>query len=560
MISVSKLTLRFGERVLFDEVSVKFRPGYCYGLVGANGAGKSTFLKILAGEIAPTEGKIMVENGLKMGMLRQDQYAYDDYSVLDTVLMGREDLWKIQHEKTLLYAKASMTEEEGHRAAELEAEFGELNGYALEAGAGELLEGLGIETKKHDWQMKQLAGGWKLRVLLAQILYANPDILLLDEPTNHLDLKTIGWLEEYLNAYEGTILLVSHDRHFLNRICTHIADVDRKKVTVYTGNYDFFSMAAGQALDGKLSENARKEKRIAELKEFIARFSANASKSAQATSRSKLLDKIELEEIVPTSRQYPRVQFKMKAQSGKDVLECQGINKSFAEQVVLTDIGFMLSQGEKMAIIGSNGRGKTTLIKSLLSGVEAESAARIYSGVVKPDSGKIKWGSTVRLSVMPQDVKEESGFRPQEGESVPSALHWLKQFAPAEENQTLRGLLGRMLFTGEEQEKSIQVLSGGECQRMVIARMMLEGANTLVLDEPTNHMDLESIESLGKSLSEFPGTVIFTSHDQDLIARVATRILDLRPDGTFVDFKGTYAEYLDVLARESRDGKAKARV
>jgi ATPase subunit of ABC transporter with duplicated ATPase domains len=550
VISVSDLSLRFGSKTLFEHITCKFKPGYCYGIIGANGAGKTTFMKVLAGQLKPSEGQIALDTGVKMGMLKQDQYAYDEHTVLDTVLMGREDLWKVQQEKDALYAKPNMTEQEGHRAAELEAEFGEMDGYTITAGAGELLEGLGIETEKHEWKMKALTGGWKLRVLLAQILYAKPDLLLLDEPTNHLDIKTIAWLEDYLNAYEGTILVISHDRHFLNRICTHIADVDRQKVTLYTGNYDFFSAASQQSLDAKVSENVRKEKRIAELKAFIARFSANASKSAQATSRAKLLDKIELEEIVPSSRQYPRLQFKPKTEAGKDILAVEGLTKGYGELKVLRDLNFILANGDKMAVIGPNGVGKTTLIKCLLSAYEGPGSAAAFG--LKPDAGKARWGVSVRLSSMPQDVKEELT-------QDLSMVHWLKQFAPLEDNQVLRGLLGRMLFSGEQQDKNVRVLSGGECQRMVLSRLMLEGGNTLIMDEPTNHMDLESIESLGKALAEFPGSVLFSSHDQDLISRVATRILELRPDGTFWDFQGNWADYQEALAAESRKQKSEGK-
>lgn len=551
MISVRDLVLRFGKKTLFDHVTAKFNPGYCYGLIGANGSGKSTFMKILAGQMKPDEGEIAVDRGVKVAMLKQDQYAYEDFSVIDTVLMGRDDLWKIQQEKDALYAKPEMTHDEGLRAAELEAQFGDMDGYTIAAAAGELLEGLGVETEKHDWKMKQLTGGWKVRVLLAQVLYAKPDVLLLDEPTNNLDIRTIDWLEDYLNTYEGTIIVISHDRHFLNHICTHIADVDREKVTVYSGNYDFFTMASKQNLDSKLTENARKEKQIAELKAFVARFSANASKSAQATSRARLLEKIELETIVQSSRQYPRLFFKEKQGAGKDILNVKSISKSYSKHKVLNKISFIIGNGDKMAIIGQNGIGKTTLIKCLVGSYHAEGSTLAQWGV-KTDEGSVAWGSTVRLSSMPQDVKEELT-------TDMTALQWLRQFAPLEEGQVIRGMLGRMLFTGEEQDKSVKVLSGGECQRMVLSRLMLEGGNVLILDEPTNHMDLESIESLSTSLAEYTGTVIFSSHDQDLIGKVANRILELKPDGTFTDFKGSYAEYEEWSAAEAKRAKESAK-
>ncbi len=547
MISCSNVTLRFGKKTLFEGVTLKFKPGYCYGLIGANGAGKSTFLKILAGEIKPDEGEIALDKGVKMGMLKQDHYAYDAHTVLDTVLMGREDLYRVQKDKDALYAKPDMTEADGHRAADLEAEFMEMDGYTVTAAAGELLEGLGVETSKHDWKMSQLTGGWKLRVLLAQILYAKPDLLLLDEPTNHLDIRGIRWLEEYLDAYEGTIILVSHDRHFLNRICTHMVDIDRQRATIYTGNYDFFAQASQQALDAKLSENARKEKRISELKEFIARFSANASKSAQATSRSKLLDKIELEEIVPSSRQYPRLALKPKDELGKDVVRVEGLSKSFGELEVLKGLDLTLVNGDKLAVVGPNGVGKTTLLRCLLGAYENDGGA-LAAQNLKADSGAVKWGVSVRLNSMPQDTKEELT-------QELSMVDWLKQFAPLEEIQVIRALLGRMLFSGEQQEKSVKVLSGGECQRLILARMMLLGGNVLLLDEPSNHMDLESIESLAKSLAEFGGSVIFTSHDQDLISRAANRILELRPDGTCLDFKGGYAEFLEAQEQQAKAAK-----
>jgi len=551
MISAKDITLRFGKKTLFDKVTVKFNPGYCYGLIGANGAGKSTFMKILSGEIKPDEGEIAVDRGVKVAVLKQDQYAYDEYTVLETVLMGREDLWKVQQEKDALYAKSEMTHDEGIRAAELESHFGDMDGYTITAAAGELLEGLGVETAKHDWKMKQLTGGWKVRVLLAQVLYAKPDVLLLDEPTNNLDIRTIDWLEEYLNSYEGTIIVISHDRHFLNHICTHIADVDREKVTVYSGNYDYFTAASKQNLDAKMTENVRKEKQIAELKAFVARFSANASKSAQATSRARLLEKIELEQIIPSTRQYPRLFFKEKQPAGKDVLNVKSISKSYGDQKVLQKISFIVGNGDKIAVIGPNGVGKTTLVKCLVGSYHAEGSDLAQWGV-KIDEGQAAWGSTVRLSSMPQDVKEELT-------RDMTALEWLRQFAPLEEGQVIRGMLGRMLFTGEEQDKNVKVLSGGECQRMVLSRLMLEGGNVLIMDEPTNHMDLESIESLSTALAEYTGTVVFTSHDQDLIGKVANRILELRPDGTFTDFKGSYAEYEDWLALEAKKAKEAAK-
>ncbi|MES2200968.1 MAG: ATP-binding cassette domain-containing protein [candidate division FCPU426 bacterium] len=552
MISVSGLSLRFGKKVLFDGVTLKFRPGLVYGIIGANGAGKSTFLKILSGEIKPSEGQVVLDPGVRLGMLRQDHYAFDEYTVMDTVLMGNELLYNIEKEKEALYAKPAMTEKEAEKAAELEIKFGEMDGYSASARAGELLDGLGIETASQGKLMKELSGGWKVRVLLAQILYAQPDLLLLDEPTNNLDIASINWLEDYLSDHEGTIIMVSHDRHFLNRTCTYMVDIDRQKITQYPGNYDFFVNASQGAMDAKLSENAQKEKRIAQLKEFIARFGANASKSAQATSRYKMLEKIELDEIVPSSRQYPRFLLKPKTSLGKDVVEVQGLNKSFGELSVLKDLSFAMAHGDKLAVIGPNGVGKTTLLRCLIQAYGNEENNEVAIKGVAADSGKVTWGKSVRVNYMPQDTKEELG-------AELDMVTWLRQWGPNEEAQTLRGFLGRMLFSGEQQDKSIKVLSGGECQRLFLARIMLLGGNTLVLDEPSNHMDLESIESLGKALAEFDGGVIVTSHDQDLIARCATRILELRMDGTWWDFKGSYAEYQGALEDQKKKAK-KAKV
>jgi ATPase subunit of ABC transporter with duplicated ATPase domains len=550
VIACSNLTLRFGKKVLFEDVTLKFKPGYVYGIIGANGAGKSTFLKILTGELKPTEGQVSLDSGVKMGWLRQDHYAFDESSVLNTVLMGNKELYDVMKEKDDLYAKGDMTEKEGERAADLEIKFGEMDGYTAESTAGELLEGLGLPSEDHGKLMKQLTGGWKLRVLLAQILFAKPDLLLLDEPTNHLDIASINWLEQYLGEHDGTIILVSHDRHFLNNICTHMVDIDRQKATIYTGNYDFFTQASQASVDAKLNDNARRENRAAELKTFIARFSANASKSKQATSRFKMLDKLasEMETVLPSSRQYPRFLLKPKKELGKDLVEVEGLSKGFDGKSVLNNISFMLSGKEKLAVIGPNGVGKTTLLRCLLGAYQGEDKGDLVGRELKADVGKVAWGKSVFINYMPQDTKEELT-------EDRDMVTWLKTWGPNEENQTIRGFLGRMLFSGEQQEKSIKVLSGGECQRLFLARMMLLGGNTLILDEPSNHMDLEAIESLSKALEEFPGSVLFTSHDQDMIAKVATRILELRPDGSWWDFKGPYNEYLSVLEQQKKAGK-----
>ncbi|HTA17051.1 MAG TPA: ATP-binding cassette domain-containing protein, partial [bacterium] len=409
MIACSNLTLRFGKKILFEDVSLKFKPGYIYGIIGANGAGKTTFLKILTQEIKPTAGTVSLDSGVKMGWLRQDHYAFDDLSVIDTVLMGKRELYDVLKEKDALYAKPEMTEKDGERAAELEIRFGEMDGYSAEASAGELLEGLGLQSDQHSLLMKQLTGGWKLRVLLAQILFAKPDLLLLDEPTNHLDIAAINWLEQYLVEHDGTIILVSHDRHFLNNICTHMVDIDRQKITIYTGNYDFFVQASAGVMDAKQNENKRREQRAAELKTFIARFSANASKSKQATSRFKMLDNLanEMEEILPTSRQYPRILFKPKKEPGKDLVEVEGLNKAFNGKAVLKDITLALSGGEKLAVIGPNGVGKTTFLRCLLGAYTGEDKGDLAGRGLPKDSGKISWGKSVFLNYMPQDTKEE---------------------------------------------------------------------------------------------------------------------------------------------------------
>ena len=437
MIACSQLTLRFGKKVLFEDVTLKFKPGYVYGIIGANGAGKSTFLKILTGELKPTEGQVSLDSGVKMGWLRQDHYAFDEFSVLNTVLMGNQELYAVMKEKDELYAKGDMTEKEGERAADLEIKFGEMDGYTAESTAGELLEGLGLPSEDHGKLMKQLTGGWKLRVLLAQILFAKPDLLLLDEPTNHLDIASINWLEQYLGEHDGTIILVSHDRHFLNNICTHMVDIDRQKATIYTGNYDFFTQASQASMDAKLNDNARREARAAELKTFIARFSANASKSKQATSRFKMLDKLasEMEAVLPSSRQYPRFLLKPKKELGKDLVEVEGLSQAFDGKAVLRDISLMLSGGDKLAVIGPNGVGKTTLLRCLLGAYQGEDKGDLGGRGLKVDTGKVTWGKSVLINYMPQDTKEELT-------EDRDMVTWLKTWGPQEENQTIRGFLG----------------------------------------------------------------------------------------------------------------------
>jgi ATPase subunit of ABC transporter with duplicated ATPase domains len=496
---------------------------------------------------------VALDNGVKMGMLRQDHYEFDNYSVIETVKMGNEELYAIETEKDALYAKGDMTDAEAERAGNLEIQFGDMDGYTAESRAGELLEGLSVPTALHQKKMKELQGGLKVRVLLAQILYAHPDLLLLDEPTNYLDIESINWLENYITDYEGTVILVSHDRHFLNNVCTHMVDIDRHTATIYTGNYDFFAQASRSAIDAKMNENARQEQRAAELKEFIARFSANASKSKQATSRAKMLEKMEFEEIAPSTRQFPRFALKPNKELGKDLVEVDSLSKGF-EGPLLKDINFKLAGGEKLAIIGPNGVGKTTLLRCLLKGFddsELESALKVSGHGLSADQGKVVWGKSAQINYMPQDTAEELT-------QDLGMIQWLNQWDPKKEQNEIRSYLGRMLFSGEQQEKSVKVLSGGERQRLWLAKCMLLGGNVLVLDEPSNHMDLESIEALGKALGEFSGSVIVTSHDQDLISHVATRILELRADGSWNDFKGSYADF--VQANSSKKGKKKAGV
>ena len=527
MISVSNVSLRYGGRVLFEDVNVKFTNGNCYGLIGANGAGKSTFLKILAGEVEPNKGEISMGPGERLAVLKQNHFEFDEFGVLETVIMGHERLHAIMKEKDAIYAKENFTDEDGIRAAELEGEFAELNGWEAEAEAATLLMGLGIGADLHYKLMKELDGNQKVRVLLAQALFGKPDTLLLDEPTNHLDLKSIKWLENFLIDFENTVIVVSHDRHFLNQVCTHIADLDFGKLQLYVGNYDFWYESSQLALQMAKDQNKKKEEKIKQLQEFIARFSANASKSKQATSRKKMLDKINLDDIRPSSRRYPFVGFKAEREAGNDLINIEGLTKTIDGVKVLDNISFMVNKGDKIAFVGTNEIAKTTLFQ-------------IITGELEADGGDYKWGITTTQAYFPKDNNKYF-----EGVEL-NLVDWLRQFSDEKSETFIRGFLGRMLFSGEEALKSAKVLSGGERVRCMLSRMMLSGANVLILDEPTNHLDLESITAVNNGLINFDGTILFTSHDHQFIQTIANRIIEITPEGTIIDRRMTYDEYLEL--------------
>jgi ATPase subunit of ABC transporter with duplicated ATPase domains len=525
MLQVTNVSLRFGDRKLFEDVNIKFTPGNCYGIIGANGAGKSTFLKILSGEIEPQTGDVHITPGQRLAVLKQNHFEFDQYEVLQTVIIGHARLYEIMQEKNALYMKEDFSDEDGMKAAELEAEFAELNGWEAESDAEKLLIGLGIDKSLHYAKMADLTGAEKVKVLLAQALFGNPDILLLDEPTNHLDIKAIQWLEEFLINFENTVIVVSHDRHFLNKVCTHIADVDFGKIQLYIGNYDFWYESSQLALKMAQEENKKKEEKIKELQNFIARFSANASKSRQATSRKKLLEKITLEDIKPSSRKYPYIAFKPDREIGNDLLRVEGLSKTIDGELVLNNISFTLKKGDKVALVGDNEIANTTLL-------------RILMGELEPDSGTYKWGITTSQSYFPKD--NEKFF-----DNDLNLVDWLRQYSPNDQTETfLRGFLGRMLFSGEEVKKKANVLSGGEKVRCMLAKMMLSGANVLLFDEPTNHLDLESITALNNGLINFKGSIIFTSHDHQFIQTIANRIMEITPNG-LLDKEMTYDEYLE---------------
>ncbi|WLD91603.1 ABC-F family ATP-binding cassette domain-containing protein [Alkalihalobacillus sp. AL-G] len=526
MITVTNVGLRFADRKLFEDVNIKFTPGNCYGLIGANGAGKSTFLKILSGEVEPQKGDIHIPPGHRMTVLKQDHFEYEEFEVLSVVIMGHDRLYEIMQEKDEIYAKPDFSEEDGIKAAELEGEFAELNGWEAESNAAILLKGLGVDEELHSKKMADLTGAEKVKVLLAQALFGNPDILLLDEPTNHLDLKATHWLEEFLINFENTVIVVSHDRHFLNKVCTHIADLDFNKIQLYVGNYDFWYESSQLAQKMAQDANKKKEEKIKELQGFIARFSANASKSKQATSRKKLLDKISLDDIRPSSRRYPFVGFSPAREIGNDLLRVEGLTKTVNGEKVLDNVSFIMNKDDKIALVGKNEIAKTTLFKILM-------------GEMEPDAGSYKWGVTTSQAYFPKDNSKYF-----EGSDL-NLVDWLRQFSPEDDSESfLRGFLGRMLFSGDEVMKKASVLSGGEKVRCMLSKMMLSNANVLLLDDPTNHLDLESITALNNGLMKFKGSMLFASHDHQFVQTIANRIIELTDKGV-MDKQMTYDEYLE---------------
>ncbi|MBB6215714.1 ATPase subunit of ABC transporter with duplicated ATPase domains [Anaerosolibacter carboniphilus] len=525
MITVTNVSLRYGERKLFDDVNLKFTPGNCYGVIGANGAGKSTFLKILAGDIEPNTGDVSVAPMVRMSVLKQDHYQFDDYQVLETVIMGNARLYQIMKEKDALYAKTDFTDEDGIRASELEGEFAELDGWEAESEASSLLQGLGITTDLHEKKVSDMTGAEKVKVLLAQALFGKPGILILDEPTNHLDLKSVNWLENFLLEFPGTVIVVSHDRHFLNKVCTHMADVDFGKIRLYVGNYDFWYESSQLALQMAKDQNKKKEEKIKELQSFIARFSANASKSKQATSRKKMLEKISLEDIQPSTRRYPFVGFKPEREVGNQILMVEGLSKTIDGVKVLNNVSFTISKGDKIAFVGENEIAQTTLFKILV-------------GEMEPDAGEFKWGVTISQAYFPKDNSEYFN------DVELNLVDWMRQYSEDKTETYVRGFLGRMLFSGEEALKQAKVLSGGEKVRCMLSKMMLSSANVLILDQPTNHLDLESITALNNGLIDFKSNILFASHDHQFVQTIANRIIELTADG-LIDKAMTYDEYLE---------------
>jgi len=525
MIQASNVTLRLGKRALFEDVNIKFTEGNCYGLIGANGAGKSTFLKILTGQLEPSKGEVIITPGQRLSFLQQDHFKYDAYPVLDTVIMGNQRLYDIMKEKDAIYAKEDFTEEDGIKASELEAEFATLNGWEAESDAATLLNGLGIETDLHYKMMSELKGSEKVKVLLAQALFGNPDILLLDEPTNHLDLEAIRWLEEFLINFDNTVIVVSHDRYFLNKVCTHIADIDYAKIQLYAGNYDFWYESSQLMIKQMKEANKKKEEKIKELQEFIQRFSANASKSKQATSRKRALEKIELDEIRPSSRKYPYIDFRPSREIGNEVLTVTNLTKTIDGVKVLDNISFIVGREDKIALVGANTLAITTLYK-------------ILTGEMEPDSGSYKWGITTSQAYFPKDNTKDFA-------SDLSIVDWLMPYSPEKDVTYVRGFMGRMLFAGEEGVKKVNVLSGGERVRVMLSKMMLMATNVLLMDEPTNHLDMESITALNNGLIKYPGVILFTSQDHQFIQTIANRIIEILPNGGMIDKVSTYDEYLD---------------
>jgi len=524
LINVSNVSLRFGGRKLFEDVNLKFTPGNCYGVIGANGAGKSTFLKILSGEIEPNTGEVSIAANLRMSVLKQEHNKYDDFQVLETVIMGNERLYEIMKEKDEIYAKPDFSDADGIKASELEGEFAELNGWEAESEASSLLQGLGIGTDLHFKNVSELTGSEKIKVLLAQALFGNPGILILDEPTNHLDLKAVNWLEDFLGNFDGTVIVVSHDRHFLNSVCTQMADVDFAKIKIYVGNYDFWYESSQLAFQLSKDQNKKKEEKIKDLQDFIARFSANASKSKQATSRKKLLDKITLDDIQPSSRKYPFVGFKPEREVGNDILSVTDLSKTIDGVKVLDNVNFMVNKEDKIALIGNE--------------IAVSTLFKILAGEMEPDSGEFKWGITITNSYFPND---NSKFF---DDCNLSLVDWLRQYSEEKSESYIRGFLGRMLFSGEEALKEANVLSGGEKVRCMLSRMMLSNANVLMLDQPTNHLDLESITAVNNGLRDYNSNILFTSHDHQFIQTIATRVIDIKDDGSIVDKNMTFDEYL----------------
>jgi len=526
MLSTANITMQFGEKPLFEDISVKFAEGKRYGLIGANGCGKSTFMKILGGDLDPTAGTVSIDTTDRLGKLKQDQFAYEEFSVVDTVIMGQPELWEIKQERDRIYGLAEMSEEEGMKVADLEVQFGEMDGYTAESRAGELLLGLEIPVEQHFGPMSEVAPGWKLRVLLAQALFSNPDILLLDEPTNNLDINTIRWLEGVLNERKSTMIIISHDRHFLNSVCTHMADLDYGELRVYPGNYDEYMTASTMVRERMLSDNAKKQAQINELKTFVSRFSANASKAKQATSRAKLIDKIQLDEVKPSSRVNPFIRFEQEKKLFRLALEIEGLNKSYDDNVIIKDLDLMLEVGERLAVIGPNGIGKTTFLKTLVGDTEI-------------NSGEVKWSENVSLGYYAQDHAADF-------EEDMTLLDWMSQWkAESDDEQAVRGILGRLLFSQKDIDKSVKVISGGEQGRMLFGKLMLQKPNVLIMDEPTNHLDMESIESLNQALEDYPGTVIFVSHDREFVSSLSTRVLSMSESG-IEDFRGGYEAYLEI--------------
>ena len=532
MISANNITLRVGKKALFEDVNIKFTEGNCYGLIGANGAGKSTFLKILSGQLEPTKGDIVITPGQRLSFLQQDHFKYDAYPVLDTVIMGNERLYQIMKEKEAIYAKEDFTDEDGIRASELEGEFAEMNGWEAESDAATLLNGLGVDTEFHYTQMADLTGSMKVKVLLAQALFGNPDILLLDEPTNHLDLPAIEWLEEFLINFDNTVIVVSHDRYFLNKVCTHTADIDYGKIQLYAGNYDFWFESSQLLIKQMKEANKKKEEKIKELQEFISRFSANASKSKQATSRKRALEKIQLDDMRPSSRKYPYIDFRPNREIGNEVLMLENLSKTIDGVKVLDNISFTLGREDKVAFVGANEQAITTFFK-------------ILTGEMEPDEGNYKWGVTTSQAYFPKD-------NTQEFDNDLTITDWLTQYSEIKDATYVRGFLGRMLFPGEDGVKRVRVLSGGEKVRCLLSKMMISGANILILDEPTNHLDMESITALNNGLIKFPGVILFTSHDHQFVQTTANRIMEILPNGKLVDKITTYDEYLasDEMAKK----------